>query len=182
MAAGRLEAAELDEANLPVDALPVYWSCLSQADWLRAYGMRNAGMRLPALLGRVLFEPYPSVRRFLVRRRQAAIGFFHLDFKSAAEAELSGGLAPAWQRRGQGPAAAALALSHAFACAGLRRLGAQVASSNPASRRLLERLGFVYQETRRRDHLRLEAGAFPNAFALALMRRYLRPGGSCGCS
>jgi RimJ/RimL family protein N-acetyltransferase len=55
--------------------------------------------------------------------------------------------------RGYGTEASRLMLAHAFAATGVNRIGLEVHAFNPRARRAYEKVGFVYEGTKREDLL-----------------------------
>ena len=73
-----------------------------------------------------------------------------------------------WSRRGFGGAAVATLIDTAFADSKLIRLFATISIGNEASRRLVQRLGFMHEGTLRRHHL-IE-GRFVDQWIYGLLR------------
>lgn len=80
----------------------------------------------------------------------------------------------AWQGRGLGLAAVNALIELAFTTSDLVRLFATISVGNEASRRLIERLGFVHEGTLRGHHL--IGGRFVDQWVYGLLRQEWRGG------
>lgn len=78
-------------------------------------------------------------------------------------------VAPGWRRRGYAREALELLLEHLFREVGVRKVMAQTAAFNQASRGLLEGVGFC-EDGRLREHHELD-GVFHDDVLLSLLRR-----------
>jgi RimJ/RimL family protein N-acetyltransferase len=172
-----IEVAEFDTTNPPVEALPVYWTCLRSKDWIRLYGAASAGLDFRPLLDLVFFEAYRDVRRFLLTTRRGPIGFFHLLMGRDRDATISGGLIPEGRSRGFGPGCLVLALEHSFSQIGLQAVTVHIEKYNQNSLRMAERIGFRLESHDSRYLLRIRADQFANPFVCRLARRHRIPKG-----
>jgi ribosomal-protein-alanine N-acetyltransferase len=100
--------------------------------------------------------------------QDAAVGmvFLHSFSRQHHKAEIAFNLSRAHWRKGLAGEAAAAVLAFAFEELGLNRVEALCMPQNEASRRLLERLGMVYEGTMRRVHHRYDGYHDMELFAL----------------
>jgi ribosomal-protein-alanine N-acetyltransferase len=103
------------------------------------------------------------------------VGLLRFDFEHG-HAEVGYEIARRWWGRGLAPEAAAAVIRYGFAVLGLHRIEAGVLPGNVASVRVLQKLGFLEEGTRR-DYLRF-GGRFHTFRWFSLLESDAAPGGA----
>ena len=119
------------------------------------------------------FAQHEGVRWIIISREDGQLigscGFWRL-IKEHFRAEIGYELAPEWWGKGVMPEALAAALNFGFTSMGLHSVEAQIHPANIASRRVLEKLGFVQEGYFRENYYEPAEAAFSDTAVFSLLK------------